>query len=73
MTTTAGSSSTDGNADARVKVKNLFDDLSPNLPDELFTKLLDAAGLRIERIVFHGQASPDGFCTIKSSTSGSWC
>src|SRR5205823_5588783 len=40
---------------------NLFTDLPAHLPDELFTTLLDAAGVRIERIVSHGHASPEGF------------
>ena len=40
---------------------NLFTDIPPNLPDELFTKLLEAKSLRIERIVSHGHASPEGF------------
>lgn len=40
---------------------NLFSDLPKRLPDELFTVLLEAASVRIERIVSHGHASPDGF------------
>ena len=40
---------------------NLFTDLPSNLPDELFTTLLEADNLRIERIVSHGHASPEGF------------
>ncbi len=36
---------------------NLFVDIPPDLPDELFTTLLDAAEIRIERIVSHGHAS----------------
>ena len=40
---------------------NLFNDLPSNLPDELFTALLDADNLRIERIVSHGHSSPEGF------------
>jgi cupin 2 domain-containing protein len=40
---------------------NLFADLPRQLPDELFTTLLDAADVRIERIVSHGHASPEGF------------
>lgn len=40
---------------------NLFTDLPTNLPDELFTILLEADNLRIERIVSHGHASPEGF------------
>lgn len=40
---------------------NLFTDLPSSLPGELFTTLLDADNLRIERIVSHGHASPEGF------------
>lgn len=40
---------------------NLFTDLSSNLPDEHFTTLLKATNVRIERIVSHGHASPEGF------------
>lgn len=40
---------------------NLFTDLPSQLPDELFTVLLKADNLRIERIVSHGQSSPEGF------------
>lgn len=40
---------------------NLFAGLPRRLPDELFTTLLDASSVRIERIVSHGHASPDGF------------
>jgi cupin 2 domain-containing protein len=40
---------------------NLFADIPPNLTDEQFTTLLDAANVRIERIVSHGHASPEGF------------
>ncbi|MCU0712520.1 MAG: cupin domain-containing protein [Pirellula sp.] len=40
---------------------NLFTDLLSNLPDELFTKLLKATNLRIERIVSYVHASPEGF------------
>ena len=39
---------------------NLFD-LPPHLPDEFFQALLTADNLRIERIVSHGHASPEGF------------
>ena len=41
--------------------QNLFSNLPPTLPDELFQTLLAAPGVRIERIVSHGHASPDGF------------
>ncbi len=40
---------------------NLFTDLPTNLPNELFSTLLEADNLRIERIVSHGHASPEGF------------
>jgi cupin 2 domain-containing protein len=40
---------------------NLFGDLPSHLPDELVTSLLEAASVRIERIVSHGHASPEGF------------
>jgi cupin 2 domain-containing protein len=36
-------------------------DLAEHLPAELFTTLLEAPNLRIERIVSHGHASPEGF------------
>lgn len=40
---------------------NLFADIPHDLPEELFTTLLQAGGVRIERIVSHGHQSPDGF------------
>ena len=40
---------------------NLFADLPQQLPDELFTTLLEAANVRVERIVSLGHTSPDGF------------
>jgi cupin 2 domain-containing protein len=40
---------------------NLFSNLPSNLPDELFTTLLEATKLRIERIVSEGHSSPEGF------------
>lgn len=40
---------------------NLFAELPQHLPDELFTTLLETANVRIERIVSHGHASPEGF------------
>lgn len=40
---------------------NLFSDIPANLPGELFTTLLEAADVRIERIVSHGHASPEGY------------
>lgn len=40
---------------------NMFEDVPTGLPDELVQGLLAAPGLRIERIVSHGNASPEGF------------
>jgi cupin 2 domain-containing protein len=40
---------------------NLLHDLPVTLPQELFTTLLQADNLRIERIVSHGHTSPPGF------------
>lgn len=40
---------------------NLFADLPTTLPDELVQSLVTAHGVRIERIVSHGHASPSGF------------
>ena len=45
----------------RSMTTNLFADLPSDLPTELFTTLLEAANVRIERIVSNGQASPAGF------------
>jgi cupin 2 domain-containing protein len=44
-----------------VNPSNLLDGLPDHLPDELFTTLLDAPSVRIERIVSHGHASSEGF------------
>jgi cupin 2 domain-containing protein len=40
---------------------NLYADLPRSLPDELITTLLESANVRIEKIVSHGHASPEGF------------
>lgn len=42
-------------------IANLFRDVPASLPAELFTPVVDAPSVRIERIVSYGQASPDGF------------
>ena len=42
-------------------LKNLFDALPIDSTDEAFDDLLNVPGLRIERIVSHGQASAPGF------------
>ena len=41
--------------------QNIFSGLPTDGTEELFQTLLQASGLRIERIISHGQASPDGF------------
>ena len=40
---------------------NLFTDLPTALPEELTSTLLQAPGVRIERIVSYGHQSPEGF------------
>ena len=40
---------------------NLFDDLPRDIPSELVQTLIQTAEVRIERIISHGQASPEGF------------
>ena len=40
---------------------NLFADIPDHLPDELVQTLLGSWGLRIERIVALGHATPEGF------------
>ena len=40
---------------------NLLRDINDARPAEIIDTLVDAAGIRIERIVSHGQASPAGF------------
>jgi cupin 2 domain-containing protein len=39
-------------------VKNIFDDLPQHLPKEVVQTLIQAADVRIERIISHGHASP---------------
>jgi cupin 2 domain-containing protein len=42
-------------------VRNLFDDIPGDRPEELFSEILRTEAFRIERIVSKGQASPPGF------------
>jgi len=44
-----------------MKAENLLDNLPADVAEELFTAILQADGLRIERIVSQGHASPPGF------------
>jgi len=43
-----------------VAVRNMLEDLPPKGPDELFQEILRRPGVRIERIVSSGQATPPG-------------
>lgn len=43
------------------EIMNVFDDLPQQLPKELVQTLISAANVRIERIISHGHASPEGF------------
>lgn len=42
-------------------VRNLFAEIPGMIPEELIQTLIDAEGIRIERIVSMGHASPEGF------------
>lgn len=42
-------------------IKNIFDDLPQNLPKEVVQTLIQAADVRIERIISHGHASAADF------------
>jgi len=44
-----------------MKPANLFADIPAELPEELTQRLLETKGVRIERIVSRGHASPAGF------------
>ncbi|MBN2685458.1 MAG: cupin domain-containing protein [Pontiellaceae bacterium] len=40
---------------------NLFDNIPDTLPEELFTVLAEGEGVKVERIMSDGHASPAGF------------
>ena len=42
-------------------MESLFEKIPAELPDELFETLVSSEGVRIERIVSRGHASPEGF------------
>ena len=44
-----------------LKPESLFSEAAPEAADEVFTTLLEKPGLKIERIVSHGHASPADF------------
>ena len=46
---------------AEESVKNIFEDLPPHLPKEVVETLIQAADVRIERIISHGHASAPEF------------
>ena len=50
------------------KSRNLFAELPSDLPEELIEQLVDAPGVRIERIVSTGHASPPGFWYDQAET-----
>jgi len=47
---------------------NLLAEIPANLPEELLETILNAPGIRIERIVSHGHISPDGFWYDQETT-----
>jgi cupin 2 domain-containing protein len=44
-----------------LEAQSLFADLASTSTEEVFTTLLEKAGVKVERIDSHGQASPEGF------------
>ena len=44
-----------------MELGNLFHNVPESLPEELFETLAEQDGVRIERIVSHGHASPEDF------------
>ena len=44
-----------------MRAGNLLSHIPERVPEEMFEKLAGAAGVRIERIVSDGHASPEGF------------
>ena len=44
-----------------IEIGNQFDNIPTDIPEELFTTVFGASGLRIERIVSQGQGSLPGF------------
>ena len=41
-------------------IQNVYGAIPDNLPEELFTDILKTNSFRVERIVSHGHASPEG-------------
>ena len=42
-------------------IKNIFKNIPENLADELFERVLETTGVKVERIVSRGHGSPPGF------------
>jgi cupin 2 domain-containing protein len=47
--------------DAMTAVSNIFADLPPEKTEEFFQDILKSGNFHLERIVSHGERSPDGF------------
>ncbi len=44
-----------------LETQSIFSEIKPSDTQEIFTTLFEKAGVKIERIDSHGQASPEGF------------
>lgn len=44
-----------------LETQSIYSEIKPSYTQEIFTTLFEKAGVKIERIDSHGQASPDGF------------
>ena len=44
-----------------ISIKNIFGNIPPELPDELFEEILAGSEFQVERIVSRGHRSPEGF------------
>ena len=44
-----------------MKIKNIYNDIPPAIPEEIFEEIISSGNIRIERIVSKGQSSPDNF------------
>lgn len=60
-----------GNGLSLIAMTNLFASIPDVLPEELVETLLQADGVRIERIVSHGHASPPGLERVPHQDSAS--
>jgi len=44
----------------KINIKNIFENIPASIPNEIFQDLIDSGDVRIERILSHGQATPEG-------------